>query len=140
MKAASLIIAVAVSIATLMTLSVDAKSENLSDVAELLHQLGLPKAAQKQDLEDYDDEGGDDIDDDSFADVMGRALLRSLMEDGEDGEESIMATVMKSDEKMAKAQFGFLRGIWNGIRGIFGGSRGRRIRQYARRGFCNTAN
>ena len=104
------------------------------DLADALDRLRLPakEAALAQDLDD-----GLDNDDDDAAKAMTAALLGSIMEDGDDGEESIMAHIMNStDEEDASAQFRFLRRIFRRIRrSRVGRFLGRTVRNYyCRRG------
>lgn len=47
-------------------------------------------------------------DDDTLAKTMANALFSSLMEDTEDGEDGILATMMKSNKEEAAAQFGLV--------------------------------
>ncbi len=96
-------------LAILFTIWTRTNAAKSSDVADLLRELGLPSSKEtvlKQDESINDDD--DDYDDDgALAKVMTNALFSTLMEEGEDGEDSIMANIMKSDKEQAAAQFGF---------------------------------
>ena len=72
--------------------------------SELLRELAsLKENALKQDY--ASDLGGDSDDgDDAMVKVMANALLGTIMEDGEDGDGNIMASIMNEDDKVA-AQF-----------------------------------
>ena len=102
------------------------------DVADILRKLGLPntKNTMKRDLDDVlADE------DDAMATVMTNALLSSLLEGGEDGGDSIMAGIMKSNDEEAEAQFRFIRRLWN----RFSTSPiGNFVGQQLRKRFCNS--
>ena len=122
-------------VATLFTLmvSIGALSpEEPSEVADILRKLGLPniKNTIKQDLDDVlADE------DDAMATVMTNALLSSLLEGGEDGRDSIIAGIMKSNDEEAEAQFRFIRRLFNRFRtSPIGKFVGQRLRQR----YCNS--
>jgi hypothetical protein len=81
-------------------------SENSAAIADILHKLA--SSNQNKNLPVDDD---DDIDDETFARAMTRAVVSDLLDDGEDEEDSIVAVMSKSNEKEARAQFGFLGGL-----------------------------
>ena len=60
-----------------------------------------------EDLEDKDE----DSDDDALAHVMTNVVISSLLEDGDDGEGSLLDAMMQGDENEADAQFLFIKKI-----------------------------
>ena len=93
--------------------------EESTNVADILRKLGMSSSKEvvsNQDLGDGYDNDDDDDDNEAVAKVMTTALLNSLVEDGEDGENSIMANIMNIDEEEASAQFRFLRRFFRRIR------------------------
>ncbi len=82
---------------------------------------------------DLDDELADE--DDPMGTVMSNALLSSLLEGDQDGEDSIMANIMKSNEEEAEAQFRFIRRLFTWFRN----SRvGQFVGQQLRNRFCTS--
>ncbi len=80
-----------------------------------------------------DDELADE--DDPMGTVMSNALLSSLLESDQDGEDSIMANIMKSNEEEAEMQFRFIRRLFDRFRN----SRvGQFVGQQLRNRFCTS--
>ena len=101
-------------IATLFTVLASTQAisvEESSDVVDLLRKLVQPKnLVLTQDLDaELDDE------DDVVAKIMSNALLNSLLESDQGGE-NFMAAIMKSDEQEATAQFRFIRRLFDRLR------------------------
>ena len=92
-----------------------------SDIGNILQSLGISsKGVLAQNLADDSDD-----DDEAVAMIMTNALLSTIMEEGEDGEGSIMANIMSSNEEEAFAQLRFLRRLTRRIR------RSRTLRRFA---------
>ena len=117
-----------------LTITISALSPEEPDVADILSKLGLSSSksiALKQSL-------GDQLadDDDAVATVMSNTLLKSLLESDQDGGDSIMATIMKSNEEEAEAQFRFIRNLFTRFRrSPFGQFVGQQLRNR----FCTTS-
>ena len=127
MKTTSLIIA---TLFTILVATQAAPVEESSDVADLLRKLVQPeKLVMKQDLAaELDD------DDDFVAKVMSNALLSSLLESDEGGE-NLMAAIMNSGEQEATAQFRFIRRLWDRFRNS---RAGKFVGQHLRNRFCTS--
>ena len=69
--------------------------------------------AMVEDLEDQDE----DSDDSALAHVMTNVVISSLLEDGDDGEGSLLDAMMQGDENEAIAQFRFIKKFAKKIRG-----------------------
>ena len=101
-------------VATLYTFLGSISASSLNDktfgIGNVLNQLKTSSKhhAFQQDLED--ELTGDD-DEDIFAKVMTKVILSSVAEDGDDGEGSIMADIMSSNEEKAVAHLQLLRGL-----------------------------
>ena len=87
-----------------------------TNVAGLLRKLALSTSKDTALVQDLDGELDDDeLDDDDVAKMMTNAVFSTLMEDGDDGEGSIMADLMGSDKEAATQWF---RTAWRVARGI----------------------
>lgn len=116
-----------------------AMSQDLSpDLTDLLRKLGASsskEAALAQDLDDGLDD--DDDDDEAVAKAMTNVLLSSVMEDGDDGEDSIIANIMNnSNDEEASAQFRFFRRIFKRARRFVRSRTGRFLGRVIRRRVC----
>ena len=69
-----------------------------------------------EDLGDQDE----DSDDDALAHVMTNVVISSLLEDGDDGEGSLLDAMMQGDENEAVAQFRFIKKVAGRIRRAVG--------------------
>lgn len=105
-------------------------SEKSSDIAATLHQLGLsPTKAFALEEDTFID---DDDDDDAMDSMVAKALLSGTL-GSENGEDSMIAAIMKENEEKAAAQFRFLLNIINRLEN----SRlGRRIIRFIRQRYC----
>jgi hypothetical protein len=108
-----------------------------SDIDDFLRKLGVAKSKESALAEDLND-GADDEDDgdDTLAKVMTDALLGSAMEEGEDGDGSIMGKIMSGSEEEASAQFRFFRRIFRRVRRFARSRTGRRIGRFIKRRVC----
>lgn len=106
-------------------------SEKSSDIAATLHQLGLsPTKAFALEEDTFSDD--DDDDDDAMDSMVAKALLSGTL-GSENGEDSMIAAIMKENEEKAAAQFRFLLNIINRLEN----SRlGRRIIRFIRQRYC----
>lgn len=104
-------------------------SEKSSDIAATLHQLGLsPTKAFALEEDTF----SDDDDDDAMDSMVAKALLSGTL-GSENGEDSMIAAIMKENEEKAAAQFRFLLNIINRLEN----SRlGRRIIRFIRQRYC----
>ena len=114
---AVLIIAMLLSIVALTT-NASAMSDT-SDLADILHQYGIPSskvAPLVEDLEDQDE----DNDDKALAHVMTNVVISSLLEDDDDdGAGSLLDAMMQGNENEAIAQFRFFKRIAKRIGKVF---------------------
>ena len=118
MKAVFIIAALLAALALVNAVS---SEKETTDVEAILQKLGLSSSKKNLLKQDLDDELADE--DEAMATVMTNALMSGLLEPGDDGEESIMASIMSSNDEEATAQFRFLRRLIERVKPVF-----RRIR------------
>ena len=94
--------------AALALVNAASSEKETTDVDAILKKLGLLSSSEKNLVkQDLDDELPDE--DEAMATVMTNALMSGLLEPGDDGEESIMASIMNSNDEEAAAQIIFLK-------------------------------
>ena len=126
------VIIIAALLAALASVNVAFSEKEAKNVDAILQKLGLFSSKKYLVKQDLDDELPDE--DEAMATVMTNALMSGLLEPGDDGEESIMASIMSSDDEQAAAQFRFLGRLFNRIRN----SRlGRFVGNHIRNRVCN---
>lgn len=122
--------------ALMASVNAAAIQDSSSDIDDILQKLGLSTSKTSALMQDSDGDLDDDGDDETFAKAMADDLLGSVMEDGEDGGDSIMAGMMNGNEDDAMAQFRFFRKIYRRIKRFSRKPWVRRIGRYVKRRYC----